>query len=137
MFDDWQLEILKALKTPELNALFDVYGGSIPLEELTPQEREIVAPYYLKRLLFEYDDEKLVEASTSLGYSKHKATKLTLERVKRHREERDAVATKEGFAEYLHVLHSYDQSIENKLLASIKKKVAEDYNSFTKVKSKH
>ena len=69
MFDDWQMEILKALKTPEVNALFDVYGGSISLEELTPQEREILAPYYLKRLLFEYDDEELVEASTSLVLS--------------------------------------------------------------------
>lgn len=127
MFDDSQRAILESLKTPALKALFEVYGGSIPLERLTPQEREIVAPYYLKRLLFEYDDTDLVQGSAVLGYSKRKATKLILERIKRHREERDAVATEEGFAEYLPLLHSHDQSIEDTLLDNIKKKVADDY----------
>ena len=127
MFKDWQREILESLKTPALKALFEVYRGNIPLEQLTHQEREILAPYYLKRLLFEYDDIDLAQSHTVLGYSKRKATRLTLERIKRHREERDAVATKEGFAEYLPLLHSHDQSIEDTLLDNIKKKVADDY----------
>ena len=120
MFDDSQMAILESLETPDLDALFKAHGGYIWFDQLTPQETKILAPYYLKRLLFLYDDLELAQSHTTLGYTKRKATKLTLERIKRHREERDAVAVHEGFSDYLHLLHNHDQAIENEVLANIK-----------------
>lgn len=119
MFSNEQLAILELLKTPSVKSLFAQYGDSIALNKITTQEREVLAPYYLTQLAFLYDDIELAKGEKFIGYSKRKTVKLILERIKRHRQERDSIAVDEGFAAYLPLLQCYDREIDKTLLPMI------------------